>query len=155
MVGLLILGLLGGIGNIWRAGTGTLPVAGQAPNFTATDVTGKTVSLSSLHGKIILMTWYYTHCTDECPLTMYRFEQIQNELIKQHEFGKRVLLIAMTLDPTRDTVPVIEKCGQHFNANLSGWYLLRTSLQKTDAILRAWGIQAKPSSNKEFIEHIS
>lgn len=140
---------------MFREGANSLPVAGQAANFTAQNVNGQTVSLNNLNGKIVLMTWYYTHCTDECPLTMYRFSQVQKQLERQGVFGKKVVLIAMTLDPTRDTMPVLRQYGQHFGADFSGWYFLRTSETNTLQILNAWGIQAKPSTDKEFIEHTS
>ncbi|QSO51546.1 SCO family protein [Alicyclobacillus curvatus] len=154
-ISIIGLGVIGGLVYMWREGAGTLPVSGQAPAFTATNVNGQTVSLNDLQGKVVLMTWYYTHCTDECPLTMYRFEQVQQQLEKQGVFGKNVVLIAMTLDPNRDTIPVIRQYGQHFHANLSGWYFLRTNEAQTLKILNAWGIQAKPSTDKEFIEHTS
>lgn len=156
VVGVLILAAVGGIVYMLRAGGGSLPVAGQAPNFTAQDISDEQpVSMQSLNGKIVLITWYYTHCTDQCPLTMYRFEQIQHQLEKQNLFGKKVVLIAMTLDPARDTPPVIKEYAAHFNANTSGWYFLRATPAQTTAILSQWGISVKPSTNKEFIEHIS
>lgn len=139
-----------------RAGGNSLPVAGQAPNFTAQDISdNQPVAMQNLNGKIVLITWYYTHCTDECPLTMYRFEQIQKQLQKQGLFGKKVVLIAMTLDPKRDTAPVIAQYAAHFNADTSGWYFLRATPVQTARILGQWGIQVKASANKEFLEHVS
>lgn len=156
VVAVLVLAIIGGITYMLRQGGGSLPVAGQETNFTATNVvTGKGVSMKSLNGKIVLITWYYTHCTDECPLTMFRFSQIQDQLEKQNLFGKKVVLIAMTLDPARDTAPVIKQYGAHFKANYSGWYFLRANPSQTIQILNKWGIQVKPSTNKEFIEHTS
>ncbi|MCF8567247.1 SCO family protein [Alicyclobacillus tolerans] len=156
LVAALLLALIGGIVYMLRAGGGSLPVIGQEPNFTATNViSGQDVSMGNLNGKIVLITWYYTHCTDECPLTMYRFSQIQDQLEKQGLFGKKVVLIAMTLDPTRDTPPVIKQYGEHFKANFNGWYFLRATPTQTIQILNKWGIQVKPSTDKEFIEHTS
>ncbi|MDQ0188629.1 SCO family protein [Alicyclobacillus cycloheptanicus] len=156
IIGVLIVAVIGGIWYMLRAGGGSLPVEGQAPNFSAQDVSlNKTVSMQSLSGKIVLITWYYTHCTDECPLTMYRFEQIQQQLEKQGTFGKNVILVAMTLDPTRDTPPVIRQYANHFHANANGWYFLRANPAQTIQILNAWGIKVKPSTDKEFIEHTS
>ncbi|MCL6454275.1 MAG: SCO family protein [Alicyclobacillus sp.] len=149
----LVVAVVGGIVYMFRQGAGTLPVAGQAPNFSATDVTGQTVSMSSLTGKVVLVTWYYTHCTDECPLTMYHFEQIQGQLEKEGLFGKKVVLMAITLDPARDTQPVIRAYAAHYNANLRGWYFLRANPAETVQILKGWGIQVKESTDKEFIEH--
>jgi len=153
IIGVLIVAVIGAIVYMFRLGSGSLPVAGQAPQFSAQNVNGKTVSMSDLNGKIVLVTWYYTHCTDECPLTMFRFEQIQNQLEKQGEFGKNVVLLAITLDPTRDTVPVIKQYANHYNANFSGWYFLRANPNQTATILKKWGIQVQQNQNQEFIEH--
>ena len=155
LITVLILAVIGGIAYMIKVGGGTLPVVGQAPNFTAKNVDGKTVSMKNLNGKIVLITWYYTHCTDECPLTMYRFEQVQQELEKQGIFGKKVVLVAMTLDPSRDTAPVIKQYAEHFHANLNGWYFLRATPNQTIQILNAWGIKVKPDTDKEFLEHTS
>ncbi|MCL6442226.1 MAG: SCO family protein [Alicyclobacillus sp.] len=155
MIVLLAIGIVGCITYIVRAGGNSLPVSGQAPNFSAKDITGKTISTQILHGKLVLITWYYTHCVDECPLTMYRFEQVQNQLEKQGIFGKKVVLVAITLDPARDTVPVIRQYAAHFHANLNGWYFLRTSPAETINLLNKWGIKVKPNTDKEFIEHTS
>lgn len=156
LVVVLVLAIVGGIVYILREGGGTLPVAGQAPNFSAENISnGKPFTMQSANGKIVLITWYYTHCTDECPLTMYRFEQIQQQLEKKGTFGKKVILIAMTLDPARDTKPVIEQYAHHFNANFKGWYFLRATPAQTIQILNKWGIQVKASTDKEFIEHTS
>lgn len=155
IIAVLVIGIIGSIIYMVRAGGGSLPVAGQAPDFNAENVNGKMMSMNDLHGKIVLITWYYTHCTDECPLTMYRFEQIQNRLEKQGNFGKKVVLVAVTLDPARDTIPVIQAYSAHYHANRSGWYFLRANPSKTIKILSQWGIQVKPSTDKEFIEHTS
>ena len=151
---ILCLFIAGEISYMIRAGAESLPVQGAAADFTATDVAdGKQVALQNLQGKIVLMTWYYTHCTNECPLTMYRFEQMQNQLTRDRLFGGRVVLVAMTLDPARDTPSVILQYSRHFHANYRGWYFLRANVGKTDRILKSWGVEVKPSTNKEFIEH--
>lgn len=138
-----------------NSGSGSLPVTGQVQNFSAVNaVTGKPFIEQQLTGKIYVMTWYYTHCTDLCPLTMYRFEQLQAQLKAQHLLGNKVVLVAMTLDPVRDTAPVIQQYSRHFHAS-QDWYFLRSTLANTDKVLSEWGVLARPSSNKEFLEHTS
>lgn len=151
----VMVAIAGGVLYIVRAGGGSLPVTGQAPDFSARVVTGKPFSLKAQHGKLVLITWYYTHCVDECPLTMFRFEQIQQQLEKAGTFNRKVELVAMTLDPSRDTVPVIEQYAAHFHDNPAGWYFIRTSPAQTLQILNAWGVKAAPNTDKEFIEHVS
>lgn len=151
---LLALVVVGEIAYMFRTGEESLPVTGRAADFAAQDVyTGRTVSLRGLEGKIVLLTWYYTHCTDECPLTMYRFYQIQQKLRAQGLFGRQAVLVALTLDPGRDTPAVIRQYGNHFHDDPAGWYFLRATPAQTIRILGAWGVSVKPSTDKEFIEH--
>lgn len=124
----------------------SLPVAGQVPNFTATDINGKAVTLNNLDGKIRLVTWFYTQCTDACPITAYQMELIQNKLEQQGTFGKKVVLVSMTLDPQHDTIPVLKKWSADFHANYNGWYFLHATPQVTLNVLKQSGIQVKQTS---------
>lgn len=151
----LLVGTAGGIIYMFREGSGSLPVLGQSTNFTATVVTGKTMSFDSLNGKVLVVTWFYTHCPDECPLTAYKMEQIQNELEKKGEFGSQVAFVSITFDPQRDTLPVIQAWANHFHANLKGWYFLRANPAETKIILQQWGVQVKPGATPEYFDHIT
>ena len=42
--------------------------ARPAPDFALRDQSGRVVRLSALHGKVVLVTFLYTHCPDVCPL---------------------------------------------------------------------------------------
>lgn len=154
LIVVLIAGIIGGITYMIREGGGSLPVEGQAPNFTATNVTGKTISFDSLNGKVRLVTWFYTHCPDECPLTAYHMEQIQNQLEKEGKFGNKVVFVSITFDPTRDTLPVIQAWANHFQPDYKGWYFLRATPEQTKEILREWGIQVKPGATPGYLEHV-
>lgn len=71
-----------------------------APNFTLTDQNGNRVSLSELRGHPVVLTFFYTHCTDECPLTASKFQKVQTQL------GSRiqdVRWVAVSTDPVGDT----------------------------------------------------
>lgn len=150
---LLVAGVVG-ISYIIHMGGSSLPVEGQAVNFTATNLNGKTVSLSSLNGKIRLVTWFYTHCPDECPLTAFQMSQIQNQLETETQFGSKVAFISITIDPKRDTLPVIRKWADQFHPNFKDWYFLRATPQQTAQILSAYGVGLKQAANSEYIEHI-
>ncbi len=145
--------VIGGIVYMFRAGASSLPEGGQAPSFTAYNLSDKPVALNQLNGKVVVMTWFYTHCTDECPLTMYRFEELQNKLKQQGTFGKDVVLVAVTLDPKRDTTPVLQAYAAHYHADSRGSYFLRDNPTETAKILESYGIQEKQLPDTEAIEH--
>ncbi len=72
-----------------------------APDFTLTDgPTGETVTLSSLSGRVVLLTFLYTSCVDTCPLTA---ETIRSARDRLGDAAKNVVLIAVSVDPKGDT----------------------------------------------------
>jgi protein SCO1/2 len=153
VVTILGLGVVGGVVYMIRAAGGTLPVDGQAPNFTATNVDGKAVSLSALDGKIRLVTWFYTHCPDVCPLTAHRLQQIQERLQAEGVFAKKVDIVSLDLDPESDSLRDVRVWSSHFNPDYQGWYFLRTSPEKTKRILKQWGIERKLIPGSVYVSH--
>ena len=71
-----------------------------APGFTLTDQNGTRVSLANLRGHPVVLTFFYTHCTDECPLTASKFQRVQSQFGTQL---KDVRWVAISIDPVGDT----------------------------------------------------
>ena len=71
-----------------------------APTFTLTDQNGKQVSLADLHGHPVVLTFFYTHCTDECPLTASKFQSVLKGSGSQFN---TVRWVAVSTDPVGDT----------------------------------------------------
>ena len=72
-----------------------------APDFTLTDgPTGQVVTLSSLRGSVVLLTFLYTHCPDVCPLTA---ETLRSARDKMGTSASRVVFVAVSVDPAGDT----------------------------------------------------
>src|SRR3989337_3080347 len=78
-----------------------------APDFTLINQDGARVSLHQFRGRLVILTFIYTHCPDICPLTTAKLVQVQNELKKSGWFGKKVVLLSMTFEPKRDKPDVI------------------------------------------------
>src|SRR5262245_19233625 len=61
--------------------SGTLLPAKDAADFTLTDgLTGSAVSLSSLRGTVVVMSFLYTKCPDVCPITASLFRAAQRTM---------------------------------------------------------------------------
>ncbi|MGA7668774.1 MAG: SCO family protein, partial [Nitrolancea sp.] len=65
---LCLILLTSACGNSSNKLTGTSLDKTPAPDFTLTDQRGQTVTLSSLRGHAVALTFIYTNCTDICPL---------------------------------------------------------------------------------------
>jgi protein SCO1 len=72
----------------------------QAPDFRLTDQRGTVVSMSALRGKVVALTFLYTHCPDACPLIADMMHEAYQRL---GEGARRVALVAVSVDPRGDT----------------------------------------------------
>jgi len=51
-----------------------------APGFTLTDQTGRTMTLSALRGKVVVLEFMDPHCTDICPIVSQEFVSAYHKL---------------------------------------------------------------------------
>lgn len=85
--------------------------------ISLTDHRGAARSLKDFRGSAVLLFFGYTHCPDICPTTMSRFAAVKRLL---GEDGGRLKVVFVTLDPERDTVPVLEKYVPFFDREFVG-----------------------------------
>ncbi len=124
-----------------------------APDFTLTNQDGRQVSLRQFRGKLVLMNFIYTHCTDICPLAEAKLAKVQDDLKARGLFGGRVVFISMTFDPRRDTPTVMKTYAKRFRADLTGWQFLTGPPQIVDAVLKAYKIPVREVPKTGLFEH--
>lgn len=86
-----------------------IDITGYVPDlsFHMTDAnTGKAVSAADFRGKLVLLYFGYTHCPDICPLTLQRVAEVFKKLGKT---AADYQFLFVTVDPTRDTLPVLKQ----------------------------------------------
>jgi protein SCO1 len=88
-------------------------------DFHLQDPSGKTRALADFRGKVVVMFFGYTHCPDVCPITMAEFAQVMQRL---GDDAKRVQILFVTLDPERDTGPLLAQYVPQFNKDFLGLY---------------------------------
>ena len=82
--------------------SGTLLKSGDiAPNFALTNQAGRTVSLDSYKGQVVILTFLYTNCPDVCPIVTSRLREVEQLLRSE---GKTAQFLAVSVDPDRDTI---------------------------------------------------
>ena len=79
----------------------------EAPDFALTDQDGRAMRLSGLRGKLVLMTFGFTHCPNICPTTLANLAAICRGLPAEDRERVRVLFI--TVDPARDTPKALKE----------------------------------------------
>lgn len=120
------------------------PVDSEAPGFSLQDATGRTVSLSGLRGKVVVLNFIYTNCPDVCPLHAERIAELQT-MINQTPMKAMVAFVTITTDPQRDRGTVLSDYGQAHGLDPVNWmFLTAPPDQPEDAtrkIAEAYGLK--------------
>jgi len=91
-----------------------------APNFALTNQFGESVTLASLRGKVVVLTFLYTSCPDFCPLVTSKMAQVRDEF---GDRSSRLAFVVISVDPARDSVVVVRKYLQVRGLELKLSYL--------------------------------
>jgi protein SCO1/2 len=105
---------------------------GRATQTDATDISGVMPRLAFLmtrandgahvtaqdyRGKIVILYFGYTHCPDECPTTL---ANLAAALQRLGGAAKDVRVVFVTVDPMRDTLPVLKSYVNAFSPEIDG-----------------------------------
>ncbi len=127
---------------VWRATTPDpapqVAFVGEADirsEFTLTDHTGRAVTDADYAGDWQLVFFGFTNCPDICPTTLAYMASVLDELGPRAE---DVAPLFITVDPARDTVPVMAEYVAAFHPRLVG--LTGTEAQVAEAAenFRTW-----------------
>jgi len=148
IVAMLVLGLvapgLAGCGgeSPWHETdvTGSLP----ALDFTMTRASdGKTVTADDFAGKVVLLYFGYTFCPDICPLTLANVSRVLRNL---GDKAKDTRVLFVTVDPNRDTLPVLKKYTESFGPEVVG---LRGNADQIAALAKRYRVAYSVTPEKD------
>ena len=97
-------------------GLGGGPSAIGGP-FKLTDQDGKPITDKDFKGRPLLVFFGYTHCPDICPTTLFELSEVLHAMGKDAD---RVNALFITVDPERDTAPVMKDYLSSFDPHLRG-----------------------------------
>jgi len=106
-----------------RVNLGLQLVAGRytnAPDVTFTDQNGRSHPFSGFRGRLTIVAAFETHCHESCPLYTAVLSDLQTRL-RARGWQDRVNLVEITMDPDRDTPPVLAAYARMVGAT---WELL-------------------------------
>jgi cytochrome oxidase Cu insertion factor (SCO1/SenC/PrrC family) len=114
------------------------PVNFPAPAFTLTDQDGRAVSLASLHGKVVLLTFLDDTCSVDCPLIAQEFRQAGQLLGAD---TARVELVAINYNPLDTQVSYIQAFDrQEGLAGVPNWLYLTGTVAQLQPVWRQYAI---------------
>ena len=117
------------------------PLDYQAPAFSLTNQHGHPVTLASLRGKVVLLTFLDPVCTSDCPLIAQEFRQADRLLGGQ---SWQVELVAVVTNPVYNQPEYTAAFDrqEHLNS-LPNWQYLTGSVAQLKKVWRQYGIAAQ------------
>jgi protein SCO1/2 len=97
-----------------------LPVYDSVPAFTLTDSFGHVFSSNELNGKVWVADFIYTNCPGPCPRMTSQMHKLQVQVANRED----VRLVSFSVDPDRDTPPVLTDFAHRFGGPTPQWFFL-------------------------------
>jgi cytochrome oxidase Cu insertion factor (SCO1/SenC/PrrC family) len=125
------------------------PTDTPAAPFQLTDQSGAPVSLATLKGRTVALTFLDPVCTTDCPLIAQEFRQVDNALAST----KNTAFVAVVANPTYLGVQFVQAFDSQENMNMPNWYFLTGSLAQLTAVWNAYGIEVQTTGSGGMAAH--
>jgi cytochrome oxidase Cu insertion factor (SCO1/SenC/PrrC family) len=117
------------------------PIDEPAPDFTLTSQAGRQVALSSLRGKVVLLTFLDPVCTTDCPIIGQEMRSADTLLGAK---ASKTELVAVVANPTYTTTAFTEAfTRQEGFGQVPNWLYLTGSLSQLQAVWQRYGIEVQ------------
>jgi protein SCO1/2 len=97
-----------------------LPFMGQVPPFEMVSQDGKPFHSSSLAGHVWVADFIFTHCPGPCLRMSTHLNKVQAATARYPE----IRLVSFTVDPARDSPPVLAAFASRYQADPKRWVFL-------------------------------
>ena len=129
----------------------TAPLNFPAKAFQLTDQHGRTVSLASLHGKVVLLTFLDPVCTSDCPLIAQEF-RAAGQLLGTSD--RKVELVAVVANPVYHQVAYTQAFDrQEHLTQVTNWLYLTGSVPQLQQVWKNYDIAAQILPAGSMIGH--
>lgn len=126
-----------------------LPVYDQLGMDFNLESTQEFNSLSSVKGRVALLSFGFTSCTDICPMMMSKYAQLYKEL-DANNLSDQVTFFFVTVDPERDTLERMQNYIQQFDERIIG---LRGSASEIDQLQESLAVLSQTLPGSHEISH--
>jgi protein SCO1 len=127
---------------------------GVAPDFQLTDQHGSLVNLSDFRGKVVVLMFMDSQCTDTCPLTAVHFREVYRQLDKNE--ADQVVFLGVNVNVEANTVAdVLETTHAWHLDEIPSWHFLTGDRETLEPIWKDYDVAATHSHEGDSIMHTS
>jgi protein SCO1 len=123
----------------------------KAPEFALLNQEGNRFESTNLHGKVVVLNFIFTTCTDVCPLFTANLAQLQRTLKDQ---TGNVFFVSITTDPEVDSPKVLKSYAQRYGADFQNWVFLTGSEAQLKQVWNGFGVRVI-KKGRGLVQHTS
>lgn len=105
---------------------------GQVPAFLLTSQDGKRFDSKSLDGHVWVADFIFTNCPGPCLRMSSQMRKVQAGTASE----KGIRMLSFSVDPARDTAPVLAAFASHYGADATRWFFLTGDLTTLQMLSR-------------------
>jgi protein SCO1/2 len=135
LLALMLINAAGASAPAFKAGVFDPPR--QAPDFSLQGSDGHELKISRYHGKVVLLAFGYSSCTEVCPVTLATFAQARRKL---GAAAADIQVLYVTVDPERDVPDRLKRFLGSFDATFIGGTGTEPQLV---AVRKSYGVTAR------------
>jgi len=130
----------------------TAPLDAPAPPFSLTDQHGRPVSLASLRGRAVLLTFLDPVCVTDCPLEAQEVRQAGALLGAQA--ARHVALVAINLNPSYNSTGYLQAFDrQERLTQVPNWHYLTGSPEQLRQVYKRYGVASQTLPAGSMLGH--
>lgn len=122
-----------------------------APAFALTDQNGRRVALADLRGKVVILTFLFTQCTDVCPVLPQILARVDEHLSPAQK--AQSAFVGISIDPQRDTPARLRQFIAERELDATRWTLLTGSVPELARAADDYGVVVHPDPRLDFVHN--
>jgi protein SCO1/2 len=120
--------------------------------FTLVNQDGRQVSDKQFEGKYRLIYFGFTYCPDVCPVDLQNIGKAMRQLEKSDRaLAEKVQPIFITVDPERDTPPVMKQYAAAFHPRIIGLTGTKEQIAEVSKKFGVYAEQEKPTGSSDYL----
>ena len=124
----------------------------KAPDFVLTNQDNQRFDSTRLRGKVIVLNFIFTTCTDVCPLFTANLVQLQRKL--SGRYGGELFFVSVTTDPEVDSAKILKAYAQRHGVDFKNWAFLTGSAAQLKQVWNGFSVRVIPQG-RGLVQHTS
>ena len=127
-------------------------LSGEAPDFQLTDQNGSLVRLSDFRGRVVVLTFMDSKCTDTCPLTAADFREAYRQL--NQDEANEVTFLGVNVNVEASAVAYILETTHAWRLDeIPSWHFLTGSRDSLEPVWKDYGVSVTYNPDGNSIMH--